>query len=131
MASEKFMTEYSEILRKRQMYSDNMKDVLNGTMEDEKKKKVLVLFLRRVNDLILDSRKIYYDTKSSYREVEFEKSKQVFKDCLELQNKIYEHLMDLETSNEMSLRYSIAIRKNNSLIFEISNDFIKNEEKTK
>lgn len=129
MASEKFMIEYSEILRKKLMYSDNMKDVLNGTMEDEEKKKVLVLFLVRVNDLILDSRKIYYDTKSSNREVEFEKSKQVFKDCLELQNKIYEHLIDLETNNEMVLRYSIATRKNISLSFEISNDIIKNEEK--
>lgn len=131
MASDKFMMEYSLILERKQMYVDNMKGVLSSSMPDEDKKNVLIVFCRKVNELIMDARKIYYDTKSSNREVEFEKSKQVLKDCIALQSKIYENVINLETNSEMAIRYGIGIKSNDGLIEKISNEYISSVEKTK
>ena len=80
--------------------------------------------------MILDARKIYYDTKSSNREVEFEQSKQVFAECLKLQNVVYENLsaIDEQYHRALAFRYDSAIRTNNNLIYKISQEFVVSNE---
>ena len=131
MASEKFIIEYSEILRKEKIYKDEIKELVCGSMENQEKKKALILLLRKVNDLILDARKIFYDTRSSNRELEFAQSKKSFSDCMEIQNEVYNHLIDYETDEEMNLRYSLAIRENYILCNRMNKETIKHTENIK
>ena len=130
MANEKFDKEYSAILMKKQHYMRNLRDIVNSSIKDEEKKKILFLFVKKINDLILDAKKIYHDTKSSNREVEFEQSKQVYVDCLKLQNLVFENLCFIEEQYDRALafRYDSAILTNNNLINKISQEFVfKNE----
>ena len=126
MTTEKFNIQFENIQKKLEEYLDDIEMAVNSSIDYQRKKDILILLSRQLNDQVLDARKIYYNARKMKNEDEFTQSKTLLINCIEVQNKAYNNLITLvETVDpKLAFLYDGVVVSNNDYVARLNKEKI-------